>query len=255
MLGHPAFYHQTLRRVVIAFGSMFKDIEMIKYHKTSREELERVTVPLTYVGKENFVTRLGNDPDTNKGVQYTFPQMSFEMDPGLEFDSERLLSGQLEQKLPCNTAGSIQFAVPYIIRFNLYVYVRNIEDGNQIVEQILPFFRPTQVLTLKYLTTDCCDVAEDIPFTIESVTSENDYEGNGEKVRSIIWTLTFNAKIQFYGPVNSSRGIIREAIVNIRSLETGNVNAIINVQPDPITANANDDFGYTTTITEYLDTL
>lgn len=255
MLGKPPFYHQTLRRVVIAFGSMFKDIEMIKYHKTTREELERITVPLSYAGKENFLTRLGGDPDTNKGVALTFPQMSFEMDPSLVFDNERLLSSQLEQKLPCNTAGSIQFAVPYIIKFNLYLYVRNVEDGNQIIEQILPFFSPTQTLTLKYVTTDCCDITEDIPFTIKSVTFDNDYEGNSEKVRSIVWTLSFEAKIQFYGPVNSSRGVIREAIVNIRSLTTGNVAATINVQPDPITANANDDFGYTTTITEYLDVL
>lgn len=255
MLGNPPFYHQTLRRTVIAFGSMFKDIEMIKYHKTTREELERVTVPLTYGGKENFLTRLGQDPDTNKGVALTFPQMSFEMDPALIFDNERLLSGQLEHKLPCNTAGSIQFAVPYIVRFNLYVYIRNVEDGNQIVEQILPFFAPTQTLTLKYVTTDCCDVVEDIPFTLKNVTFDNDYEGNAEKVRSLVWTLSFEAKIQFYGPVNSSRGVIREAIVNIRSLASGNVNATINVQPDPITANANDDYGYTTTITEYLDTL
>jgi hypothetical protein len=57
MLGSP-FYHRTIRKNVIAFGSLFNDITLVRYLKNSSTEIERFKVPLSYAAKETFITKL-----------------------------------------------------------------------------------------------------------------------------------------------------------------------------------------------------
>jgi hypothetical protein len=124
----------------------------------------------------------------------------------------------------------------------LYVYAKNQDDGLQVIEQILPYFNPDYNLTIKAVPD--LNIQNDMPIILSSIGFEDDYEGDLTTRRSIIWTLSFVLKINFYGPV-SKQGIIRKAISNIfNDKELITQQQIITVETDPVTANVNDSFGY-----------
>jgi hypothetical protein len=254
MLGIPPFYNQTIRRVMVAFGTMFKDTVVIKYDANTRAELGRSTVPIEYAGKETYIQRLDGDPTLQKGVQIVLPRMSFEL-LGMKRDENRQTSSYNKLTL-CQTAGSNAISsfspgMPYDLNIQLNLYVRNQEDGLQVIEQILPFFTPDYTLNLKYLSCDGgCTVSEDLPFVLENINYSNNYEGPGGSVRYINWSLDFIAKTWFYGPL-SSGSVIKTVDVNINDIDSGNTQATIIITPNPPTANATDDYGFTTIIKEF----
>lgn len=218
MLSKNHFYHRTIRKTVIAFGTIFKDIELYKYTKDSFEEISRTTVPLSYAGKEDFLTRLLGNPDLHNPTQITLPRMSFKM-VGISYDPSRKLSSfssSFHSIAGSNNTQYQQYAgTPYDLQFELYLYVRNVEDGTQIVEQILPFFNPDYTLTMNFV--DDLNIKRDIPIILESVSEDNLYEGSAEETtRVITWTLTFKLKTYFFGPVNTAK-LIRKSTANVYS--------------------------------------
>ena len=251
MLGHDSFYHQSIRKVIIAFGSLFNGIELVKYDQESRAELGRQTVPLTYEGKETFMTRLEGDPELNKGIQTNLPVMTYEM-MGLKYDPSRKQSPFLRTKFvqTGSTASSIPLASPWNMFLDVNLYVRNMEDGLQIIEQIIPFFTPDYTVKLKYLTSGNNYISYDLPITLEDLNFNNSYEGPAGSVRSITWTLNFSAKMFIFGPVAKNGKVIKDSIIHIRDYDSGNLTATIESIVSPITANVTDAYNVITTITE-----
>ena len=217
MLSKNHFYHRTIRKTVIAFGTIFKDIELFKYTKDSFEEVSRTTVPLSYDAKENFLTRLLGNPDLHNPAQITLPRMSFKM-TGISYDPSRKLSSFTSSFHSVAGSNSTQYqqyaGTPYDLQFELYLYVRNVEDGTQIVEQILPFFNPDYTLTMNYV--DELSIQRDIPIILEGVSEDTTYEGAEETTRVIVWTLSFKLKTYFFGPVNTAK-LIRKSTANVYS--------------------------------------
>lgn len=256
MLGFPIWYYQTLRRTITVFGTLFKDTTVAQFNANTREEIQRVTVPLYYGGKDEWVTRLYGDPTLHKGIQVSLPSMSFEMTT-LKYDPARRTSPYMTRQLSqvgSNNMMTFAPAVPYDLGFNLYLYVRNQEDGTQVIEQILPLFTPDYTLNVQWLVDDTCAVSEDLPFVFDGVNYDNNYEGpagplTDATVRHIVWTLAFTAKIWLYGPVTQS-GMINEVIVNLRSNTTNAILSTITVTPNANTVITSSDYGFTTSIVE-----
>ena len=214
MLSDQHFYHRTIRRNVISFGSLFKHLQLVRYSKDSFVEIDRITVPLSYSEKETFIKRLYSNPDLHKQVQIVLPRMSFSM-TGLEYDPTRKLSSFLNSfhKSNDNTGVNKQYVgVPYNLSFELNIYVRNVEDGTQIVEQILPYFNPDYTLSMDFV--DGMGIKKDIPIILESIEENTSSSGTEETVRIINWTLRFKMKTYFFGPISSGK-LIRETITNI----------------------------------------
>jgi hypothetical protein len=251
VLGYRPFYHQTMRKVLIAFGSLFNGLEMVKYaNEESREELGRITVPVTYEGKETFITRLEADPDLTAGVQIILPAMTYEM-TGIKYDPQRKITQFIKNQLIQTSNSAIRFTppVPYNMGIDVNLYVRNMEDGLQLIEQIIPFFATDYTVGVKYVMQDDNYISYDLPFILEDIQFNNEYEGPAGAVRKIVWTLNFNAKLWLFGPMPST-GIIKNVIVDIRDQNTANTLAEIDVRVNPITANVGDTYTIDTTITE-----
>jgi hypothetical protein len=102
--------------------------------------------------------------------------------------------------------------VPYDISFELVVYAKNIDDGTQIVEQILPYFNPDYTVTVNPVPE--LGFLKDVPIIMNNINQDIQYEGNYDSVRYCYWTLNFTVKGYFFGPVTQPK-IIRKAIVNI----------------------------------------
>ena len=142
-----ALYNRVIRKIVIGFGNLFDNIKLYRFDSVN-ETTEQMIVPIVYATKERYVMRLQDDPELDKKVKMTLPRMSFEM-AGLNYDSTRKQNTNL--KTVKETADGIlqqYMPVPYNFDFNLYIYVRNIEDGTQIIEHILPFFTPDYTIKL-----------------------------------------------------------------------------------------------------------
>ena len=88
MLGNGHFYNRTIRRIVVAFGTLFNDLEIVRYSRDGNTSYERFKVPLSYGPKEKYITRLSSDPDLLKSFGSVIPRMSFNLE-GITYDSSR----------------------------------------------------------------------------------------------------------------------------------------------------------------------
>ena len=215
MLGNAHFYNRTIRKVVVAFGSMFNDILLTRYSKDGLTAYEITKVPLSYGAKEKYLVRLQSDPTLTKSIATTVPRMSFDL-VGMTYDTTRKQQTTLQNFGFSSGSFRTQYApIPYNFDFNLSIYVRNTEDGTQILEQILPFFTPDFTVTIDFIKE--MDQVYDMPVILNSVSPEVDYEGDFMNTRLIIWNLTFTAKGYIWPPVsaNNSSKYITSANANI----------------------------------------
>jgi hypothetical protein len=157
-------------------------------------------VPLNYGAKEKYITRINADPTLTKSIATTVPRMSFDM-TGMSYDTARKLPSTV-RNFAANNATTVktQFVpVPYDFTFSLSIYVRNTEDGTQILEQILPFFTPDFNVTINFIPS--MGKKYDMPVILNSVNTTTDYEGDMTSTRLITWDLEFTAKAYIWPPV------------------------------------------------------
>ena len=209
MLGRGHYYNRSIRKIVVAFGTIFNDILLRRYSKDGTTAYETFKVPLSYGSKERYLTRITSDPDLNKTVSTVVPRMSFEM-TGMAYDPSRKQQSLL-RNFASTTSGTVnaQYTpVPYDFNFSMSIYVRNTEDGTQIIEQIVPFFRPDFTVTVDFIP----DMVQkyDMPIILNSVSTTTDYEGSmtDGTTRLIFWDLDFTVKSYLWPAVSSANGII-----------------------------------------------
>lgn len=197
------------------FGNMFNNITIVRRESDTDVEIQRVKVPLVYAPKDKYVTRYASDPDLLKQVQTTLPRMSFELSPtGINYDTTRKQNSLLKQ-YNCAGVGGVNSAymgTPYDFTFELNIYTKTIDDGNQIIEQILPYFQPDFTMTVNPVAE--LGILKDIPIILNDVSYNPQYEGNYDSVRYVYWTLTFTLKGYLFGPISTPK-IIRKSIANI----------------------------------------
>lgn len=251
------FYHQKIRKCVALFGALFNNIYVIRKN-SSGASVSQVKVPLSYAPKQKYLERIRENPDldTDTKVAIKLPRMSFEI-TSFSYDTQR----QLTKVSNFNTVGTdstnrqkFYSPVPYNINFQLNVYAKSQDDALQIVEQILPTFNPQYSLTIKPFSEEYPNFKEDIPIIIQGVSFADDFEGAMEQRRTIIYTLDFEMKVSFYGPINTGE-IIRNSIVDIYLQDAGIADSDVKLERISVTPNptstiglADSDFGFTTTI-------
>jgi hypothetical protein len=211
------FHHNTLRKYVILFGTVFNNIYVTRQNNEG-ETVQTIKVPLSYGPKEKYLARLEGSPTLDNKIAMTVPRISFEMTT-FQYDPERKLN-TLNRKVKNNK--SQYQPVPYNITFQLSILVKNAEDGTKIIEQILPYFTPEWTASV-HLVSNMEDDPWDIPIILNDVSTEDTYEGNFETRRAIIWTLNFTLKGYLFGPTKqigsgdgTNGGIIKYIDVNIR---------------------------------------
>jgi hypothetical protein len=320
MLSGLHFYHRTSRKLVVAFGTIFNNVRLVRYNNEGTVEIERVNVPISDSSKEKFYQRITADPELTRQTQIELPRLAFEL-MGMTYDPLRKVSSHNDYFYSVTGGTNRLKMVPYNFDFNVYLFVRNIEEGYQIIEQIMPYFAPDYTITVNFL--DSGNLKLDVPIVFNGITPEIDDEGGPDPTRMITYTLNFTMKAYVFGPatntklITDARGNVYTLADNTFDLNNGNgfdyrlnelvyqgrvieeadavgyvrawsntTNTIslfdvngrftannkitgylsgakynlstvlpadqlleIKIRPDPLTANANDDFGFITTIT------
>jgi len=205
-------YNRIIRKLVVGFGNLFNNITLVRYNPDNTEQ-ERMLVPIIYAAKELYVKRLEEDYNLDKKVQITLPRLSFEM-TGLSYDSSRKQNTNWKSFAKTTNGVVSQYnPVPYDFDFSLYLYVRNIEDGTQIIEHILPYFTPDYTIKLNLIPE--FGVVKEIPVVLKDTNQEIIYEGDRNSgTRTVIWTLNFTVKGFIFGKT-SAAALITTSITNI----------------------------------------
>lgn len=212
------FYHSKTRKAVALFGRMFNKAIILRKNSVGNVT-DSITVPLSYAPKQKFLDRINAQAnlDTDQRIAVKLPRMSFEI-TGIQYDASRQLSKTTnftQSSTLYNTYRTkFNMYVPYIISFSLNIFAKNQDDALQVVEQILPYFSPQYTLTIKPFPDTFPNVKEDIPVTLTGVDFSDDFEGALEQRRTIIYTLTFDMKLNYFGPLDS-KGVITKAIPKI----------------------------------------
>jgi hypothetical protein len=254
MLG-TQFYHETIRKIVIAFGTMFNSIDLVR-KDNSGAVTQIMKVPLAYGPREKFLVRLREDADLTKQVAITLPRIGFEI-KDLSYDPARKLS-RVQKFKKVKGANTKQLdtqymPVPYNLDFELYIMAKQSDDALQIVEQILPYFQPDYTLTINDMSD--MGIKKDIPIILNSISYEDSYDGDFTSRRALIYTLSFTTKFYLYGPVTSSKVIKTVQVDQYTDMpdKTPKREHRLTVTPDPTSADADDNFGFNETTSFFQD--
>lgn len=249
------FYHEIIKRTVIGFGNLFNNLHIQKINQ-KENVINDMRVPLAYGPTQKFLARLQQQRELDSPVQTTLPRMSFEM-TSLSYDGTRktqptkifktLDTGEVVKK--------VYLPVPYNIGFELNIMTKLNEDSLQLVEQILPYFQPSYNISLDLV--DTIGEKRDVPIVLETINFTDDYEGDFNGRRVLIYTITFTAKSYLFGPVTDAAadGLIRKVQVDYHTdLSKASAREVrYTLTPDPIDAEPEDDFGFNEETIVYTD--
>ena len=250
MLG-TYFYHEIIRKTVISFGTLFNEVH-VRHQDATGKDISDIKVPISYGPKQKFLARIQQQPDLNKAVQISLPRMSFEVN-NIQYDPSR--KAGITQTFKASDGGKLKkvfMPVPYNLGFELNILTKLQDDSMQILEQILPFFQPGFTLTIDLAKS--IGEKRDVPMVLDSITFTDDYEGNFETRRALIYTLNFTAKTYMFGPIaDSTEGLIRKVQVDYYS--DSNPQAAKREQRYTVAAKAKKDYNEDSQIDQYDDPL
>jgi len=250
------YYNEGMRKLTVAFGTLFNNIQC-KTTDANGTVTQSVRVPLAYGPKEKFLVRLDQQASLdNREFAITLPRMGFEI-TGIVYDPSRKLT-RIQKFKRVKTGANDTYdynytPVPYNISYSLNVFTATAENGLQIIEQILPYFQPDYTVTLNLIPE--LNIKRDVPIVLTNVNYEDSYTGDFTTRRAVIYTLDFTAKTYLFGPA-STQEVIRKSQSDLYT-DTDTTNKAreerIVITPNPTSADPDDDFGFTTTITNFTD--
>lgn len=243
--GH--FYHSKTKKAVALFGRLFNNIYVVRQNSAGAV-ISQLRVPLAYAPRQKYLERIRENPDLVNDTQVAIklPRMSFEI-VSLTYDAQRQLA-KVGNFTTNSSTGEVNKRqkffnpVPYSINFQLNAYAKSQDDALQIVEQILPTFNPQYALTIKPFADEYPDFKEDVQIIIQGVSFSDDFEGAMEQRRTIIYSLDFEMKISYHGPI-ADTSIIRDAQAKIFDINAGLRDSDIGLETIVVTPNPADIIG------------
>lgn len=242
------YYHATLRKAVAVFGTIFNNINVVRTSNT--KVLSQLKVPLAYGPKQKFLARLDAETGHDASMAIKLPRMSFEMTE-LMIDTQQQLQKRTHLS-EVNASDStkkkhIKHFTSYNIGMSLFILAKNQDDGLQILEQILPYFKPEYTVSIKPID-GWTTYKQDVPIVLTAVTIADEYESDYLTRRVLTYQLDFQMKMKFYGP-DSNTGIIKEINLDFNNDKGGSeILENLDITINPTSADADDDYAVVTTI-------
>jgi hypothetical protein len=194
--------------MIATFGHLFSGINIKRRTRTGTRDLK---VPLHFANQSKIYLHA---KDGGTGGTMTLPRMGFEFSiDGVDVTRKTSRSIIHNYKEGVEAHWSRNY-VPYNFNFTLTIISDDIEDGLQIIEQILPRFQPELTVKIKPLA-DYPDFIVDIPIELTGVQNEFSGFGGDMERDDYIWTLNFTVKGYMFSPI-STEGLGIIDVVNIR---------------------------------------
>ena len=185
------YYHETIRKLVIAFGQLFSEITIVDYDGNG-DKARVIVVPIEYGPKNKWLERIKSQPKPEAGgVGITLPRIVFEI-TDYAYDPKRKIGTQgsyIIAKYPDGSGARLHNPVPYDIEIQMYVLTKDNDEGLKILEQILPYFAPNLDINVEILPQ--FGISKSIPLVLNSVQTTDTYDGSATTFRTVIQTFNF----------------------------------------------------------------
>lgn len=241
-------YFASIRKIAAGFGSIFTNVVINRYADNAGQGVknETIRVPFFYGPTQKYLKMLNEQRryDPNKPrIRKSVPRIGYEL-TGMEYDATRKTQSTLhllKQSSIVDSNGYNEFLkqlspVPYIFNFDVHCVTKNIDDGLQIIEQIVPNFNPSYNITIKEIPE--LGIIRDIPVIFKGISLSDDYEGNFEEDRVLTHTLSFSVLGYLYPNIRMTDTIrkVLTSIYNDPSFVPESKETLIDVSVDPIDA-------------------
>ncbi len=220
------FYHNMVRKYVIAFSNLFSNVMVIHYN--DENENKEITVPIIYATKSKMYYEIREKTtERNAAIVNTYvPRMGFFIS-GMQYDPTRKLNNTLNIKLNDNEYLNYP-GVPYNFTIDLSVLTKKQDDLFQILEQIAVMFTPDKTITIK----EIINVDRDVSLNLDNISLSSLYEYSEDENRIISADLTFTLKGYLYPKINmiddGNVDNIIKTVINNYGIEMGNIGTIVN---------------------------
>jgi len=187
------FYYKCFRKTIIEFLNIFNDIRIAKYD-TDGNILKYVNVPIKLAPKAKFYNWV-----YNRSHEKRLPIMSTEI-TGVKHSNNRV-SGKHEKNYIQTVEDGKKYYItpaPYDMDFELKIGTEYINESDQIIEQILPFFNP-----FVYTKLRIPEIEDEfnIKILFQGLSIDNPTDIAEDELRNIIWTLTFRVQTFLLQPI------------------------------------------------------
>lgn len=225
MLNEQAFYFEILRKYILAFGAIFSDIHVLR-KDNSNVTVKDIRVPITFASKSKMSYMINSKQSQyngRTGISTILPRMSFVIS-SLQRDSQRKLSSLNTTNVVSSNDSQEQLTysgIPYNISFTLSIWVKNLSDLFQIIEQALTFFQPDYTITIKEIPS--LGIQRDIPVVLGGTNFNFQTEFDEASWRELTADIEFTLKGWLYPPIKN------EKIINLINVNLKNNNNIKDV--------------------------
>lgn len=206
------FYNKSVKKVISTFGSLFSDIVI----QAGTDEI--ITVPIHYAHKQKFIEVLANNADVrNMYTDVALPIMGFEI-TSFTYAPERMTNPLNIQNLK-KTNDKVDFiftSIPYSIGIELYIATNTVDEGYQILEQIVPFFTPQLNVTISDI--DFHNIKTNLTFDLTSFSQDIQNESSFDEKRVCLFNYSFICHTKFHSNPRSLERI-KTMIVSMKENE------------------------------------
>ena len=175
------FYNESIKTAVAVFGSLFNNI-VIK-----RRDGKYLPVPISYGPRVKWLEAQKQFKREEEMFEKLLPRLSYEV-VAMSYDADRKITNKQTVIRTPDTLGlprqRVHSPTPYNLDFTMYCTTKNLNDGWQIIEQIIPFFTPAYTVKVRNFPLDADSDTPlptntyDMPFILTAVTWSDDYTGD-----------------------------------------------------------------------------
>jgi len=213
------FYNESIKTAVAVFGSLFNNIVL------KRRDGKFLPVPISYGPRVKWLEAQKQFKREEEMFEKLLPRISYEI-VAMNYDVDRKITNKQTVIRTPDSIGiprqRVHSPTPYNLDFTMYITTKNLNDGWQIVEQILPFFTPAYTVKVRNFPMDADSDTPvptntyDMPFILTAATWADDWTGDIGDRRIVEWNLEFTSKIWLYGPATTTNIIYdSRAIIGI----------------------------------------
>ena len=205
------FFHNLTEKYISIFGALFNEIEIKSQNSKSKNIMS--IVPLIYSNRDKYVQRLLNDNNQEHINAHIakLPMISYSL-TDLQIDMERNLSRQ--QKITVkdkDTVHQTYTPTPYTLTFTVEIISKTQNELFQIIEQILPAFKPEITIIAKVIAHDTIN----IPIEFGGIFISDNFDGDINSRRVISATLTFTMKVYYFAPLPKAGNLIYNVDISL----------------------------------------
>ena len=232
------YYVKTLSRITTALSDMFNDLVVKHYDDNGGVSKVISPVPFSFGPQDKF-RMLRKEEESGKKYYLQLPKLAMTLD-GFLYAANRV-AGSKELRYQTNPDISMDDLVdfitdlnpvPYDLTYTLRITTESMDEYCQILENILPYFNPSQTLRIKEFPE--VNIERDLNVKIDSTTIDYlDPQGENER-RYVNGTITFIVEAYMYRPIDISKIIksIRSNFYVNSYLETSGTSGVSNFRTE-----------------------